>query len=292
MKSLKTLYIVLIFVITAIIIAVVLGFRFSHIKNNLSGINIFTSSDLKTESGKLSAFNDIDIEGDVISFTVKEGEDYSYEFNYPEELSPEIYVKDDCLYIKVKAEKAINLKLVDGVHVDETFKLTVYVPEGTNFGKLTANVDAGEIKLDGYEFDSMDVDADAANVGLMNIISGRTDIKADAGNVIIKKSSTGDIAVSTDAGNVEFTDVKSGDVNVETDLGNIEFSEVSFDCGDFTSSMGNIEIDGEFNEVTADCSLGVIDIDTPNENAKIDAEVELGSISVNGKKIHGKKFDN
>lgn len=79
-------------------------------------------------------------------------------------------------------------------------------------------------------------------------------------------------------------------MDIITDMGQIKLVDSAFDEGEFESSMGNVEIEGNFNKLTADCSLGRVAVESKNADAKMDISVDLGAISINGKDIKGKSY--
>ena len=287
MRGLKSLYIILIFVITAIVIGAVLFFRFGRFGTSIK--DSLKAGETITEELEIQSFKDIDIDADVISFEIRRGDDYHVEYSFPERIKPQIKVDDDCLKVSVKGRDA--LALFGSGFNNNSFKFYLYVPGDAALGKLSADVDAGEIKLNDISFEKITVDADAANVELTGINSDNTKVTADAGNIEIKNSVLGDLEIVTDAGNAEVHNSRCERVEANTEMGNIEFKNTDFVNGSFESSMGNIEIKGNFDSLEVDCSLGAVSVDSDNlENAKIDIDVSLGAIKVGGKTIVGKNY--
>ncbi len=287
MRGLKTLYIILIFVITAVVIGAVIFFRFGRVTGDIK--ESLKAGEAKTEEFAINSFKDIDINADVIAVEIRRGDDYHVEYSFPENIKPQVNVDDDCLKISMRGKN--NLFLVGNGFNKKNYKIYVYVPEDATFGELSADVDAGEIKLNNISFDKISIDADAANVELTGINSDNTKITADAGNIEIKDSVLGDLEIETDAGNAEVHNSKCDRVDANTEMGNIEFKNTDFVNGSFESSMGNIEIKGYFEDLEVNCSLGAVSVDSDNlENAKMDIDVSLGSIKVGGKTIVGKGY--
>ncbi len=296
MKSFKALYIVLIFVATAIIIAVALFVRFGAFRNRTGNNSIkenitMVSGNVTTQSYGIEEFEDIDIKGNVVSFEIVRGNDYSVEYRFPDNIKVNTDVDNGILKINISGT-GISMPFFGNRFDSDNYKLTVYVPEGKTFGKFTAKLDAGEIKLDDAVFRSIDVEADAANVELTGVVSDSTRLEADAGNVELRKCEIGDLNVDTEAGNVEIRDSRAGDMEITTEMGNIELERSAFNDGNIRSQMGNVEVNGDFNSLTAQCQLGSLSVDPDNpDKVKLDLDVELGSIRVSGKNIKGRSYN-
>jgi len=289
MKKYTGLFIVLIFVLTGIIIAVSLAFRLGTFKRMFS--NAFAYEEVATVEEPLESFKDISIDADIMSFEIARGDDYHVEYRFPGSMLVKCTVDDDTLKITAKGKKnSFNIK---NAFSNENFKMIVYVPKNAAFGKLEGNIDAGDFRISDAVFEEIDLDMDAANTEFSNITVGDIRIVADAGNIEINDSVTEDLTVETDAGNAELSGVSAQEINVTTEMGNIEFKNVNFDEGSFESQLGNIEVKGTFNKAKAECSMGAISINPDNpDEAKIEAEVDLGSIKISGKQISGRNYKN
>ena len=110
-------------------------------------------------------------------------------------------------------------------------------------------------------------------------------ISADMGNVKFKDISvTGKFDITSDMGNVELDNIVCDKFSAEVDMGNIELKNITAKTIDVMADMGNIQVDGEFDNLTGNCSMGNLEVATPNENAVIDVETDMGNCTVNGKK--------
>lgn len=286
MKALKSIYIIVIFAVTALIIGAVLWFKF-HNFDIARAFNSITTGEGITVEKNVDSFKNIQIDASIMSFDIAEGEGYKVVYTYPEELTPEFEVDDDTLKINVKGTNKITI----GAKVNsDNFKFTVFVPAGTSLENVKVDVDAGDIDLRDKTFEKLTVDGDAANIELRNIISEKTELEADAGNIEVRESKLGNTTIKTSAGNVELRDTEALEMDIITDMGQIKLVDSAFDEGEFESSMGNVEIEGNFNKLTADCSLGRVAVESKNADAKMDISVDLGAISINGKDIKGKSY--
>ncbi len=286
----KSLFIVLMFVITAIIIAVAIFLRFGTIERNFSGWFSSDSKNVEAREIKVDAFKDIDIDADILALEIQRGDDYHVEYTVPDNFSADIEVSGDTLEITVKGKNVINIGNKFGKN---NFKFVVYVPEDAVFGKIEGDIDAGSVDIANAVVEKIELNASAADIQLKGLTVGDSKLKADAGNIEIVNSTFGDVNIDTDAGNVEMDDVNAEDVIVTTEMGNIELKKVFFKTGEMESDLGNIEVRGTFDSVKAECSLGAVTIYPENpDTAKIDAQVSLGSINIGGKNINGKSYRN
>ncbi len=292
MKSLKVIYIIAIFTITALIAAIVLGVRFGRCaKFAINNSGAF--GDPVTNSVSADAFTEIELKADIAAFEIKKGSDYHVEYTFPSNFTVKVKSSDGKLEIEAKGNEWNGLSFLGNnvKSIKESYKVTVFVPEGTNLDNFKADVDAGSICLNDMLIADIDIEGDASNVEMSNIEASETEIKTDAGNIEIKNSSLGKFNVKADAGNIQLSKTTALDIVAHTDAGNIELKDATFKTGNFESSMGNVEIEGTFDSVDVECSLGAISIDAENDDARINANVDLGSIEINGKNIKGRSYN-
>ena len=239
------------------------------------------------------AFTEIDLKADVAAFEIKKGSDFHVEYTFPSNFKCNVDSSDGKLKIEVKANDLAGLSFLGSnvKNIKDDYKITVFVPEGTNLDNFKADVDAGSICLNDMLIADIDIEGDASNVEMSNIEASETEINTDAGNIEIKNSSLGKFNVKADAGNIQLSKTTALDIVAHTDAGNIELKDATFKTGNFESSMGNVEIEGTFDSVDAECSLGAISIDAENDDARINANVDLGSIEINGKNIKGRSYN-
>lgn len=291
MKKLKTLYIILIFVITAIVIGVALGVRLNNFVLPYAGKHLhryLSAKDMVSDSVSLSAFQNIDLDMNMVNLKLKEGEEFRAEYNFPKSIAPSFEVKDDTLYI----EQHGDYIRFNNTRQDD-FQLTLIVPKGTALDELRIDVDAGNVKLSDFNLNTLNIEADAANIDLSDITANHTKLEADAGNIETNQCSLGGLTVETDAGRVKMRKLTARNLKVGTDIGAIKLNQVTFQDGELTSSMGAIDLTGEFESLRAKCDLGSISIDSDAvENADLDLEVSLGSIRINGKNVSGTRYRN
>ena len=283
MKALKAIYIIAIFVVTAVIITFFAARRFGFFKGGESMVE---------ETVSTSPFTAADIEADILNLRIEEGEEYAVEYAYPASLVPSIKMDGDTVVIKSHGKNGFHVSFGngrDGNNLSGT-RLVLIVPKGTDFKELKVEADAGNINIEGYTFDRTEIECDAANVNFNEVTSAKTTIDSDAGNIQIRDSALGKCKLSADAGNIEVKDSTMETLEVETDLGNVDLRSATFEKGEMSSSMGRIAVDGTFEELKAESDLGSISVDSEDiKDTKLDLSVSLGSITVDGKQ-KGKSY--
>ena len=147
---------------------------------------------------------------------------------------------------------------------DDTIAFSQNVTRNVGFG----NIESPELTIlvnPELEFENIFITVNAGDVEITNISVESLKGDFDAGNIEIFDTTIDSFVVDTDAGNVEVTGGSINSSNVSCDAGNIEFVNVDLANFDGSCDMGNIEIRG---------------INTSDYS--IDAEVDMGDITVNG----------
>ncbi len=291
MKVAKILYTVAIFVITGLVIMFSMGCRMGF----MNPLNILGTDGIKTVSDtvKTEEFKNIDVDANVVNFSIEEGDEYSVKYELPEELEPTIDVNGDTLRIKSRKDPGVDLKFFDftnGIHTTK-YSIKVIVPKGANIEDLTVLTNAGNIELDGRTFDDVDLNCNAGNVEMRYITCTSCKISTNAGNVQADKSDLGDLDLDTNAGNVDFDNTVMKNINIETDMGNIDLDDVTFVSGKIDTEVGNVEVDGEYDKLEAESEVGAISANSSKEDTVFDISTQIGSVSVNGKS-QGRSYSN
>ncbi|MCR5273703.1 MAG: DUF4097 domain-containing protein [Lachnospiraceae bacterium] len=204
--------------------------------------------------------SNINIDMDACDFSIVYGDGLYAEYKYPKNYYPKFEVKDDTLFITDESKTRL------GFNTNNAFKLTLTVPENTEFGTIKGDLDAGNIELNDIVCDELKVDADAGNIEFDNIKAEKMKLTADAGNI-------------------ELNDITADYMVAAVDLGNIELHNVDIPLIEAGVDLGNIEFDGIFDKIDATCSLGNISVETEQDEDDLDLNLECtGNVQVNGKK--------
>lgn len=214
----------------------------------------------------LAEFSSIEVDVNAIDISIKVGDEYSFVFDGDSRLEPTVTVEGGKLKITQK------IKDFKPNFSSYSSKTEITIPANA-MDKLSFDVDAGNIELYEGEFNEIDFDVDAGNIEFHRIKGDKVSIDADAGNIELK--------------DCEFTSY----AELGADMGNIEVSNSSIARMDVDVDMGNIDLEGNFEEINANCSLGEISVTTENEAAKLKLETDLGNVTVNGQDM-GKRYNN
>ncbi len=281
MKTAKTIYLIAIITITVFVVIFFGGRKIKAFRG------LFGNVDMVNDSVSLEPFKEIDLEADAVEFEIVEGEDYHVDYEYPSSMTLKGGVENDVLKIELKGKKnqAFGFFRIDPGKMsikNVEPKITVTVPENTEFKKADLKIDAGNVNLSDRIIDELKADCDAGNFNLKRITAEKLDVTADAGNVEIKDSTLGDCKFDTSAGRIKVDDSVMNSVNAETSMGEIDFDNTTFGKGEVNSDLGKISIDGTFDELKSTASMGNIEVDNTNDAAKYDISIDMGEINVNG----------
>lgn len=125
-------------------------------------------------------------------------------------------------------------------------ELKVTIPSDTKLKKASVDSSFGEVILSEQVFDKADIKADCGRVEVIDCEGNSIDLVANLGEVVIDKSNIRSVKAEAD--------------------------------------MGNVDIEGDFDSIDAKVDMGDLNIvtDKPTDDVDIDADVDLGSVSVNG----------
>ncbi|MGN0347503.1 MAG: DUF4097 family beta strand repeat-containing protein [Lachnospiraceae bacterium] len=269
----------------------------------------------------LNEFQAIHLDADALEINIEYGDTYAYEYEGIEKLQPKVDVSNGeltisqsihhwgfdwdfsspncCLTVTIPSDcipyldgninagnmefgnlafKEINLNMDAG-----NFEVNHLTASG-----LTLDVDAGNIIIRNADIEgALFVDAAAGNIELYECsIGGNSNLSANMGNIELHNCTiAGTNDVLADLGNVEFFNCEiQSKSNITANLGNVVLSNTNFDSAQMKVDMGNLEISGDFNEVSAVCALGEVNLETETLDGKsIHLETDLGEITVNGK---------
>ena len=141
------------------------------------------------------------------------------------------------------------------------------------------------------EMKSLDLDMDMGSAELTDVYAKNLTVEADMGSIEIANSEFGVIDIAADMGSITLDNVIFSQGSCEADMGSIEMTGASFERVVCTADMGSIDIDGSFEDIEADCSMGSVTITTTEDLDKIsfDLSADMGDVTVNGKN-QGNKY--
>lgn len=231
------------------------------------------------------SFDSVSIRLNLAEITVKAGDEAKIEYCLPEKMVPQISIEDGCLNIESKETNVKNFGDLMGVSSDD-YDVVITVPKTAYIKNMIIDIACGNLNFEDYTLGDIKISVDCGNVELEDIIANSIDVNADLGNVEFDKiTCKNDMTLAVDCGNIEVADGQMETVRADNSMGNIVLKRVTFKTGSFDNDMGNIDVDGDFEAIAADCSMGAIDIRTARAESelKLDLNVDMGDIKVNGK---------
>jgi hypothetical protein len=294
-KRVKTIVVIATAMIAAGVILSVAGFAFGGFRSVQFG-----SGGLYIEEGEggwrgagiissrtfddieVNGIDSIDIEVDMYSVTLREGDEDEYE------------IEVQNLYAR---EMPIG-RVRDGVlTIRENRDATARAGEGDLFGngvwRLLQHIrnandvdDIPRIEITyprGARFDSVSVDDAAGSVEIRGLSAASLSVDCAAGSLNIREAATDDLSVKMSMGECEIRDVRAGKAVVEMDAGS--FFAREFDCGalDGTLRMGDIDVEGSLHgdvNISADAGSVSLRTDLPESEYSVDLNVEMGGVTV------------
>jgi len=217
----------------------------------------------------------------VAEVTVSYGEKLSVHYELPENLIPKISFENGELVIREKS----GIKITQGISA-ENYKMEIVLPKDCKLESGDVEVDCGSIRMKEILAEKLIVDADCGNVELEGLTGTTLEISADVGNVELKNMTYDKVTIDADCGNVSSVGGKYDTLDCDVDLGKFELLEATFRSAKCDNNMGNITVEGTFDRLEADCDMGSVEIRTtkPEEEVQLILNVDMGSITVNGKK--------
>lgn len=248
---------------------------------NISGLGKVVEDTVEL-NGDLS---ELSVNLSLAELKISNGDVISVSYRLPEKLVPEIELKNGILEITNKNAKANGIGSLKDLSSDG-YKITVTIPANVELNFIDMKVDCGNVELEDRTFERLDASVDCGNIEFKNIEADTINLEADLGNADLSDISCKSMTIQVDCGNIEVADSNFDNVSADNNMGNIELKDVTFKSGKFDNDMGNIEVDGDFDAISAECSMGSIAVDTvrPESEVKLYLDVDMGDIKVNGKK--------
>lgn len=247
------IYITIISIVT--VIAVLFG-CFIHIFNR--GNFSWNVRGSRSVSDTVELSGDVDtikVDIDHAGITVAYGDDVHVEYTLPENMVPEIELKDGTLSVLQK-----NSVRIGGSGWGD-YSIMIVIPEETKIEKLDLNLDAGNFEIADIPCEDVKIKCDAGNIELDNIESKDMKIDVDAGNIELTDVSADNVNVKADAGNIQLNGCTIDVFDADADAGNIDADNCTINSGEVKTDLGNISLNGNIGDVKTHTSLGLIDTD-------------------------------
>ena len=212
----------------------------------------------KSVSDTIKLSGDVDtiiVDLDYAGVTVAYGDDIHVEYTLPENMIPDIELKNGTLSILQK-----NSVRFGGSGWDE-YSVMIVIPEDTGLDKLELNLDAGNFEIADIPCNELKIKCDAGNIELDKIEATNMKVDVDAGNIELTGCCADLLNVKADAGNIQLDDCTIDVFNADADAGNIDADNCTINSGDVKTDLGNISLNGEIGDVKTHTSLGLVDLD-------------------------------
>lgn len=182
------------------------------------------------------------------------------------------YLKEGTLHIKHEGKRPGEWP------IDEDSRITLYVPDGYQFGKVEAQIGAGYLFLGDVWADSISLEAGAGEIDMGYVDVAKMDISIGAGSVTIDYMEADNLDAEIGMGQFQ----ASGDIyrkaDIECSMGDVtlylEGAEESYNY-QLDGAMGNIDIgsngysgfsqekrisNGASRDIEVECSMGNVSI--------------------------------
>lgn len=147
-------------------------------------------------SEALPSFSSIDLHANVMSITIKYGDNYSLKSNYNREyLKPVWEVKNDVLSVTQNMPKRTS--------GNNNCSLTIVIPKNTDLGKVTLKLNVGEIKISDLAGDKLKIKNNVGEISAKDVNFNKIDVENNVGEVnitVVDDLSEYSIDASTDVG--------------------------------------------------------------------------------------------
>lgn len=230
------------------------------------------------------AFDSISVDMSVVEFDIQYGDTASIYYKVPQKLIPKMNVKEKTLEIKSIAGDVKRSEDLRNM-ASQNYQVTLTIPKNTDYVSIAISVNCGNINLEQIKAESISVDADLGQINIDGIECSDCAISAALGDINLNSAIAKNLVIDADCGNIVVDGIEADEVIADNSMGNIEIKQAKAEKGEFGLDMGNLTIDGDFDEITAGCSMGSIEIttDRPESQMKLDLDVDMGSARVNGK---------
>lgn len=267
MRMKKNIWIALLSVIT---VCCVIGGTFYHSGLFRYGEGFrFVDARTTSTSEDLDAFAVIDLDADMMSLTIEEGDHFYLYCQYTDRLEFSYEVKDGTLFVRERNPRTIN-----GLR-GERCDLTLTVPEGT-------------------VLDSVDIRTAMGDVTMDKIAVSDCEALTSMGSCIFKKCSFDRTDICTNMGEITLRDTQLGDAELNNHMGSVEAESCTFSSLTVLNAMGDVLIDAQQNldayEIDLEASMGSVHVNGEHEGTKyrqkgdagtLKATLSMGTVSLN-----------
>lgn len=195
----------------------------------------------------LDAFDSVEMNLRVMDVTVVAGDEAGIRYECSKaKYAPNIIVADGVLVVKQR-----NDKLGWGSNI-KNCKLTLTVPEGTEYKEFAISTDVGDVKLESISGEKLILDADTGDIKVTDCSFERTEISDDTGDIKLLSCKLGASEISGNTGDILLSDCDFGNhlenMNISTDTGDVTVEgcpDLDMFETDFSTDIGEVKVNGE-----------------------------------------------
>lgn len=192
--------------------------------------------DVKTYS-VAAEIRDLDIQINAADLYIKEGEVFSVESNLKH-----LRVEEKGGLLTVQETKKFTGTYTDAV-------LTVYVPAGTAFDRVSLTSGAGRLTVDDLSSGTLDFELGAGDVSITSLIATKSaDIEGGAGRITVSGGALNDLDLEMGVGQLNLVSALTGDCQLDLGVGesNITLIGSKEDYKlNLKKGLGSIFVDGK-----------------------------------------------
>ena len=279
----KIVLLSIIAVALTLILVVVLNGKFT-----IKGIDLYEKTSLVYENTFTESINNLNIvtTNNDVKILEKETGNIEVKVYDKKDVKPDIYVKDDTLYIHNKDE--IRLGFTFGILGNS--RIEISVPKGTTYNLIVEGTSSDvESQVD---LQDVTINTKSGDVNLKNTIN--TVIKTTSGDMLIDSSKTLDITttsgdtkvlsiskslkVKATSGDMLIGDV-AGKLNLETTSGDIKINKLNLTSNSSIGVTSGDVVINKTNDIYVDAHVVSGDTRINTNNRKADVELKVKTIS-------------
>ena len=215
------------------------------LKKEQAGPLVSDQYDLTVENNRAA----INVDGSYMDFTLQKGDSWGASYSGVEWLKPELDVTEEDGVTKLVFTQPDAAGRNLNKYYNLNSSLTIMVPENVSFTDLNITLNLGDLDMTDVKADQVELNLDLGDLDVENCNVGTFTSNMDMGDTTIQK-----------------TELKNADINAN--MGDIEVTDSEFKDMKLTADMGEIAVKSAI-------SL---------EDYRIDADVSMGDVKVNGKK--------
>lgn len=152
----------------------------------------------ETDSGdiQLDAFTAVSVDANVMSLTIRSGEQTAISYSYSNNLEPQFEVKDDTLVITQKNAKYKHFS-------KNKCSVTLTVPSDISYSKIDIDLAVGDIDIKDLSGEDLRVSANVGDLDLTNLSFNKIELETNVSDVDIENCFFDRLDVDANVGDID-----------------------------------------------------------------------------------------